>query len=136
MLLKDKCNNLRRKIWLKNLIGITLSYHEESFEMVIHADSEPDLRISSPGHRKQMIDSIKMFYATLKRQNLPIYGVRQKNLGAYTTQAGDVAKGISRVPLPLARLNDQDLIRITTLEKERLTNVPMVRTEHSGGQEN
>ena len=47
-----------------------------------------------------------MFYATLNRFNLPIYGVRQKNLGDYTTQAGDIAKGISRMPLPLARLND------------------------------
>jgi len=53
-----------------------------------------------------------MFYATLNRNNLPIYGVRQKNLASYTTQASDVAKGISRIPLPLARLTEADLVSV------------------------
>jgi hypothetical protein len=58
------------------------------------------------------MDNVKMFYAALNRNNLPIYGVRQKNLASYTTQASDVAKGISRIPLPLARLTEADLVSI------------------------
>jgi hypothetical protein len=62
-----------------------MSYHHESSELVIHVSNEADLRISSPGHRKAILDNVKMFYATINRNNLPIYGVRQKNLGMYTT---------------------------------------------------
>lgn len=53
-----------------------------------------------------------MLYANRKKQNLAIYGVRQKSLGMYTTSESDVAKGISRIPLPLARLNQEDLVNI------------------------
>lgn len=70
-----------------------------------------------------------MFTCGVTKVNLPIYGVRQKNLGAYTTQAGDVAKGISRVPLPLARLNDQDLLQIEQITKSKFK--PQVRDELS-----
>ena len=51
-----------------------------------------------------------MFYAAKVLQNLPIFGVRQKGLGTYTTQESDVQKGISRIPLPLARLVDEDIL--------------------------
>lgn len=57
-----------------------------------------------------------MFYATKTRDNLPIYGVRQKTLGMYTTQDSDVVKGISRVPMTLARLQEEDLINLEELE--------------------
>lgn len=63
-----------------------MSFHHESSEMVIHIIQEPDIRLISPGYRKQILDSIKMFYATKTRDNLPIYGVRQKCLSAYHTQ--------------------------------------------------
>ena len=62
-----------------------MSYHHESTEMVIHVTREPDLRISSPSFRKQIFDTIKMFYATKTKSNLLIYGVRQKSLAPYTT---------------------------------------------------
>ena len=48
-----------------------------------------------------------MFYAKKKQDNLAIYGVRQKSLGMYTTSESDAAKGISRIPLPLARLTKE-----------------------------
>lgn len=64
------------------------------------------------GTRKTIVDTIKMFYATRCRSNLPIFGVRQKNLGMYTTEDSDVAKGISRIPLPFARLDEEDLVDI------------------------
>jgi hypothetical protein len=53
-----------------------------------------------------------MFYAAKTRDNLPIYGVRQQKLSEYTTQQGDVKKGISRIPLPLARLANEDLVKL------------------------
>ena len=73
--------------------------------MVIHCEFQTDIRIAIDRHRQQIVDTIKMFYANKKRENLAIYGVRQKQLGMYTTSESDVAKGISRIPLPLARLN-------------------------------
>lgn len=100
---------------IQNVTGLTMSYHHESTEMVIHVTREPDLRISSPSFRKQIFDTIKMFFATKTKSNLPIYGVRQKSLASYTTQQVDVAKGISRLPLPLARLADQDLVQINEM---------------------
>lgn len=37
----------------------------------------------------------------------------------YTTSESDVAKGISRIPLPLARLNQEDLLDFDQLVKDR-----------------
>lgn len=93
------------KLLLESLKGLTISLHPGSSEMVIHCEFHPDVRISLDQHRPQIVDTIKMFYASKKRENLAIYGVRQKHLGMYTTSESDVAKGISRIPLPLARLN-------------------------------
>jgi len=52
MLLKNKCRDLRRKIALTQVLGITMSYHPQSSEMVIHLFGETDIRIVSPGHRR------------------------------------------------------------------------------------
>jgi tmRNA-binding protein len=52
MLLKKKCKDLRRKVAISSLMGLTLSYHHESHEMIIHIIREPDIRLVSPGHRK------------------------------------------------------------------------------------
>ena len=41
--------------------------------------------------------------------------MRQKSLAIYTTQETDVQKGISRIPLPLARLQEEDLVDIERL---------------------
>lgn len=112
MLLKNKDRDLRRKLAIEQVEGLTMSYHHESSEMVIHVREEPDIRIVSPGYRSQIIDTIKMFYLTKTRFNLPIYGVRQKSLKVYQQQQSDIEKGISRTPLPLARLTDQDLVKI------------------------
>jgi hypothetical protein len=54
-----------------------------------------------------------MFFATITRKNLPVYGVRQKSLCQYQKQEKDVAKGINLIPLPLARLVKEDLFEVT-----------------------
>ena len=49
------------------------------------------------------------FTSTCKR-NLPIYGIKNKNLREFTTTEKDRDKGISRIPLPLARIYEEDII--------------------------
>ena len=83
--------------------------------MVLHCEQAQDIRITVYEHRQQIVDTLKMFFAKKKRDNLSIFGVRQKQLGMYTTSESDAAKGISRIPLPLARLNQEDLGDIALL---------------------
>ena len=107
LVLKQKSKRskeVRLRRGYEELLGLTISLHRDSHELVCHCHMQADVRMSSRGARKELVDTIKMFYATKTRQNLPIYGVRQKSLGIYTTQESDVVKGISRVPLPLSRL--------------------------------
>ena len=52
MLLKNKCKDLRRKVSITSIAGLTMSYHHQSSEMIIHVQREPDIRIMSPTFRK------------------------------------------------------------------------------------
>lgn len=47
-------------------------------------------------------------YLTRTKDNLPIYGVKPKILKEFTTTKADLKKGVSRVPLELSRLQDED----------------------------
>jgi hypothetical protein len=38
-------------------------------------------------------------YVAKKRKNVPIFGIKFKELRDYTTNESDVGKGISRIPL-------------------------------------
>lgn len=67
MMLKNKCRDLRRKVAMNSISGLTISYHHESSEMIIHISKEADIRILSPGHRKQIMDSLKLFFLTKTR---------------------------------------------------------------------
>lgn len=42
---------------------------------------------------------------------MPVFGIRSKRLMDYTTKDKDLAKGISRMPLDLARIPDSDLLQ-------------------------
>lgn len=39
---------------------------------------------------------------------LALYGVKPKNLSEFTTGKKDLKKGLSRIPLELARIKDED----------------------------
>ena len=53
---------------------------------------------------------LKMAYMSTTKENLPIYGIpKVKGLGDFCTSQSDAARGISRVPLILARLYDEDM---------------------------
>ena len=51
-----------------------------------------------------------MAYIGVCKENLPIYGIaKAKQLSDFTTSESDVKRGVSRVPLVLARLYDEDI---------------------------
>lgn len=51
-----------------------------------------------------------MAYLSITHENLPIFGIaKQKNLQEFTTRDSDVARGMSRMPLILARIYEEDL---------------------------
>ena len=56
---------------------------------------------------------MKLGYASKTKTNLPIYGIRNKELREYTTNEKDCEKGISRIPLQLARIYEEDIIEET-----------------------
>jgi hypothetical protein len=52
-----------------------------------------------------------MAYMSKMKKNLPIYGLKNKDLREFATTEKDRDKGISRMPLNLARIIDEDLIK-------------------------
>ena len=51
-----------------------------------------------------------MAYLSLCQENLPIFGIlKQRNLADYTTTEKDITRGISRMPLVLARIYEEDI---------------------------
>jgi len=49
--------------------------------------------------REKIFNVIKVGFVTKKKQNLPIYGIKGKDLREVTTTEKDLEKGISRIPL-------------------------------------
>ena len=99
---RSKKKEVRLRTSYEEMEGLTFGLHQNSHEFVLHIQRQADLRFKCQGTRKVIIETIQMVYATNTCSNLPIYGVRQKNLGMYTTQESDVVKGISRTPLPFS----------------------------------
>ena len=78
------------------------------------------------------MNTVKIFYMALAKENIPIYGVvsyqdliflqkqRQKTLGEYTTKEKDAEKGIHKIPLEMSRLTDEDLVNIELIKEERM----------------
>lgn len=53
---------------------------------------------------------VKVGFVAKTKKNLPIYGIKFKELRDYTTGEGDVVKGVSRIPLQLARIYEEDVM--------------------------
>ncbi len=49
--------------------------------------------------RDKIIQVIKIAYTAKKKRNLPIYGIKSKDLREFTTTEKDLERGISRIPL-------------------------------------
>jgi hypothetical protein len=101
--------SLQRKIFVKNLKGVTKSTATEAGEFVMHCQSEYDYRMKAEPNRDEIIGIIKKVFHSLKKMNLPIYGVKPAKLGDFATSKKDVAKGMSRIPLDLARIKAEDI---------------------------
>ena len=58
-----------------------------------------------------MINALKVAFISIKRDNLKIFGLsKSKTLQDFVTTEKDVQKGLNRLPLPLARLKDEDIM--------------------------
>ncbi len=78
------------------------------------------------------MNTVKIFYMVLAKENIPIYGVvsyyhhlkfsnqRQKTLGEYTTKEKDAEKGIHKIPLEMSRITEEDLVNIELIKEERM----------------
>lgn len=66
-----------------------------------------------------------MNYLTLCKENLPVYGiVKAKSLSDFATTEKDVARGISRIPILLARIYEEDV----HIEKNPKYRIPLSPT--------
>lgn len=52
-----------------------------------------------------------MAFTSKCKTNLPIYGIKNKELKDFATTEKDLDKGISRIPLVLARIYEEDLLK-------------------------
>ena len=67
---------MRLRTQYDDMLGLTISLHQDSDELVVHFTMQADLRLKCRSTRKTIVDTIKCFYATRTRSNLPIFGVR------------------------------------------------------------
>jgi hypothetical protein len=49
--------------------------------------------------REKVFNVVKVGFVTKQKKNLPIYGIKSKDLREVTTTEKDLEKGISRIPL-------------------------------------
>lgn len=60
--------------------------------------------------RETILQVLKMAYLSLMQENLPIFGIgKQRSLSDYCTTEKDVTRGISRMPLVLSRIYEEDI---------------------------
>jgi hypothetical protein len=72
--------------------------------------SKNQIKLTFPSSRDKIFDILKFAYVSFVHENLPIYGIaKQKTLAEFATTESDVARGISRMPLILARVYEEDL---------------------------
>jgi hypothetical protein len=100
---------MHRAVEISKIIGLTKSLVESNTsEFVVHCQGERDLRFRSPS-RDAIFKSLKVSYLALKKDSLPVYGIAKgKTLADFCTTESDVSRGISRKPMQLARLFNED----------------------------
>ena len=60
--------------------------------------------------RENIFKIVKLCYLSICKENLPIYGIaKSKTLSDFCTSEKDASRGISRVPLILARIYEEDI---------------------------
>ena len=57
-----------------------------------------------------IFEVLKVSYMSIVKDNLPIFGIAKgKQLADYATSEKDVQRGITRMPLTLARIYEEDI---------------------------
>jgi len=113
-----KKKSLRRVVPIEQLAGLTKLLKADSKEFVIHVKKDYDYRLQSD-HFQTIFEVLKVSYITNCKDNLPIFGIaKAKQLNDFATTEKDLARGISRMPLALARIYEED-IKFDT-EKKRV----------------
>ena len=86
-----KGKELHRAVEISKIQGLTKSLVESNTsEFVIHIENERDLRFRST-QRDDIFKSLKESYLTLKKVNLPVYGIANgKTLADFCTTEKDV----------------------------------------------
>jgi hypothetical protein len=70
-------------------------------------------------------------YVAKKKKNVPIFGIKFKELRDYTTNESDVGKGISRIPLQLARQYEEDVMEEIEVTKIEITAVEETKPQET-----
>ena len=61
-------------------------------------------------HIDVIFEVLKVSYMSIVKDNLPIFGIAKgKQLADYATSEKDVQRGITRMPLTLARIYEEDI---------------------------
>jgi hypothetical protein len=53
---------------------------------------------------------LKIAYTSKAKRNLTIYGIKSKDLHEFTTTEKDLERGISRIPLQLSKLLEENIL--------------------------
>jgi len=72
-----------------------------------------------------------MAYISKCKDNLPIFGIKNKVLREFRTTEKDVDKGISRIPLQLARLIEEDMLGDKVESATRLSEHPDIVDDYT-----
>ena len=59
--------------------------------------------------RDKIFQTLKMAFISIKKRNLPVYGIKSKNLRDYQTTEKDLYKQIDRMPMLIARVYEDDI---------------------------
>lgn len=60
--------------------------------------------------RDKLIFALKIAFTSKAKRNLSIYGIKSKDLHEFTTTEKDLERGISRIPLKLSRLVEENIL--------------------------
>ena len=73
--------------------------------------------------RDDFINALKVAFISIKRDNLKIFGIQKSNtLQVFVTTESDAKKGHNRLPLPLARLYEEDILSEDEVASNKTTN--------------
>ena len=86
---------MKKWLHLSQIEGVTKSFVSDEF--IVHIDKGSDYWLVSE-KKEEYIQCLKMAYVTVKKVNLPIFGVIDKKLQKYRTTEKEATKGITRMP--------------------------------------